>query len=114
MTNPCSDKVVKMLFEGASRILAKSLNKNEHITPNNYTKGVVIEKKTCLICLIYILDFCLSLGIRDRELCDIKTPDINLLTRAEIRIRRLKTGVYRRDNTAFSKILIIDVSCSMV
>lgn len=63
--NPCSDKLVKLTFEGALRTLSKtSINKKQPITSNIISK-VLVLRTMLLIYLIYELDCCLFLVLPD-------------------------------------------------
>lgn len=104
--NPCSDKLVKLTFEGALRTLSKtSINKKQPITSNIISKVFSAKNNVADLShlrtrLLFVLGF--AGFFRAGELCNTRRSDITFCdTHMEIKIRCSKTDVYRRGNIVY-------------
>jgi integrase len=104
LKNPCEDKLIQMMMEGAKRILGRPIVKKEPITISHLQK--IVEKfgkdhrhlpnvRLCAMLLISFAGF-----LRYNELANLKMSNIKFYdTYVNINIEKSKTDLYRRGNS---------------
>ena len=99
-SNPCSDKFLSLVVEGGRRILGKSVNKKEPLTPemlrlivSKYGDENDLSKfRVCVICLLWFSGY-----LRYSELSNIKMKNrIFHDSHGELTLDKSKTDIYRR------------------
>ena len=99
-SNPCSDKFLSLVIEGGRRILGKSVNKKEPLTPemlrlivSKYGDENDLSKfRVCVICLLWFSGY-----LRYSELSNIKMKNrIFHDSHGELTLDKSKTDIYRR------------------
>ncbi|XP_071139880.1 integrase/recombinase xerD homolog [Mytilus edulis] len=101
--NPCEDKLIQMMIEGAKRILSKPVLKKEPITADHLQK--IVDKigsdrahlpnvRICAMMLVGYAGFLRYSEIANLKMCNIKFFD----TYVSLNIETGKTDVYRRGN----------------
>ncbi|CAG2239813.1 unnamed protein product [Mytilus edulis] len=100
--NPCEDKLIQMMIEGAKRILSKPVLKKEPITADHLQK--IVDKigsdrahlpnvRICAMMLVGYAGFLRYSEIANLKMCNIKFFD----TYVSLNIETGKTDVYRRE-----------------
>ena len=105
-SNPCDNKVLHMLCEGAKRILCKSIVKKEPITPEILENIVRVygssdrieDLSSVRICSMLLLGF--AGFLRFNEIANLKVKNISFHDLyMSLNIEKSKTDVYRRGNS---------------
>ncbi|XP_052090178.1 uncharacterized protein LOC127726763 [Mytilus californianus] len=101
--NPCEDKLIQMMIEGAKKILGKPILKKESITADHLQK--IVDKigidrshlpnvRICTMMLVGYAGF-----LRYSEIANLKMSNIKIFdTYVSLNIESGKTDIYRREN----------------